>query len=248
MNLENHAIVVTGANGGMGISIVERLLEKGAMVTACDIQTDKLQELSHERLLVIKGNMLDEFQVEKIFQESNDTFGKIDGLVNSAGIAQQAAPIESVSLSEWRKLIDINTTMLFLTCREAAKYMKSNQKGSIVNIASISAVRPRPGLQSYIASKGAAESFSKALAIELAEHKVRVNTVHPGPCDTSMLGQFAAAGTDVDQAKETIFKQSVPMGELVTPKDIAASVSFLLTDEAMMVTGAVLHVDGGRGL
>ncbi|GGC76430.1 3-ketoacyl-ACP reductase [Thalassobacillus devorans] len=248
MNLENHAIVVTGANGGMGLSIVERLLEKGARVTACDIQTDKLEELDHDRLLVKGGNMLEEEQVEAIFREANDQFGKVDGLVNAAGIAQKATPIESVSLDEWRKLMDINTTMLFLTCREAAKYMKQNKHGSIVNIASISVVRPRPGLQSYIASKGAAESFSKALAIELAEHQVRVNTIHPGPCDTNMLGQFAADGTDVEQAKETVFKQSVPMGELLTPTDIAASVAFLLTDEAKMVTGAVLNVDGGRGL
>ncbi|WP_173917653.1 SDR family NAD(P)-dependent oxidoreductase [Halobacillus sp. Marseille-Q1614] len=248
MKLRDHSIVVTGANGGMGLSIVNMLLESGAKVTACDINTNNLKEIKTEHLLVKEGDLLDEGYIKQVFEDTQSKFGKVDGLVNAAGLAQKAAPIETVSLNEWKKLMDINATTLFLTCREAAQHMKQKQQGSIINIASISAVRPRPGLQSYIASKGAAESFSKALAIELAEHQIRVNTVHPGPCDTNMLGQFAADGTNIEQAKETVFKQSVPMGRLLTPTDITAAVSFLLTDDAKMVTGAVLNVDGGRGL
>lgn len=103
-------------------------------------------------------------------------------------------------------------------------------------------------MQAYIASKGAAESFSRALAIELAPFQIRVNTIHPGPADTQMLGQFAAAGANIEEAKQQIFVQSVPLGRLVTPQDIANSVRFLLSDEASAITGATLHVDGGRGL
>jgi 3-oxoacyl-[acyl-carrier protein] reductase len=248
MDFTNKTIVVTGAGGGMGLAVINELLENGANVVSCDINTDQLKEKGSNRLMVKEGNLLDETHVEQIFEETYRVFGGVDGLVNTAGIAQQATPIEDVSLKEWRKINDINTTLLFLTCREASKYMKQQGHGAIVNVASISAVRPRPGLQAYVASKGGAESFTRALAIELAEHNIRVNTVHPGPSDTNMLGQFAADGTDIEAAKETIFKQSVPLGKLLTPENIAHSIVFLLSDQAEMVTGATLNVDGGRGI
>lgn len=117
-----------------------------------------------------------------------------------------------------------------------------------MTIASISAVRPRPGLQAYIASKGAAESFTRGLAIELASHQIRVNTIHPGPANTQMLAQFTADGADTEQTKHDVFIQSVPLGRLVDPTDIAGAVNYLLSDAATMVTGTTLHVDGGRGL
>ncbi|WP_404455140.1 SDR family oxidoreductase [Virgibacillus necropolis] len=248
MRLQNKTIIVTGANGGMGLETVKILLQEGANVIACDIHTNQLVKLENSKLTIYNGNLLDEVHVQNIFTDTTEQHSKIDGLVNSAGIAQRATPIDDVSLDEWNKTMDINMTMLFLTCREAAKHMKKQQSGSIVNVASISAVRPRPGLQAYVASKGGAESFTRALAIELAEYNVRVNTVHPGPCDTNMLQQFTAKDADIEVAKEETFRKSVPLGKLLTPRDIAQSILFLLTDEANMITGTALNVDGGRGI
>src|SRR5699024_11028508 len=142
------------------------------------------------RFIAFQGDLTDEQTVKDIFQKTSERFGTIDGLANAAGIAQSATPIEEVGLDDWHRLMDINMTMIFLTCREAAVYMKEKEAGSIVNVGSVSVTRPRPGLQSYVASKGAVEAFSKALALELAPNRINVNVLHPGPADTEMLGQF----------------------------------------------------------
>src|SRR5699024_852217 len=187
-------------------------------------------------------------KVKDLFEIAVKKFGQIDGLINTARIAQSATPIEQVSLTDWHRLMDIIMSMIFLTCREVAIHMKKGKNVTIVNVGSVSTTRPRPGLQAYIASKGAVESFSKALALELAPDNIRVNTLHPGPCDTNMLGQFAGKDADIDEMKDTVFKQSIPLGTLLTPNDIAQSAKFLLSDESSMVTGGVFHVDGGRSV
>ena len=235
-------VIVTGAAGGMGQAIVKKLIADGYHVAGIDLAEDS--PYTHPNFYYEQGNALDEEQMKSFAGKAKS----IAGLVNALGIAQSAAPIEEVSMDFWNKVMDVNVKSLFVSTKAVAAKMKQARKGSIVNIASISAVRPRPGLQAYIASKGAAESFTRAMAIELAPYQVRVNTIHPGPADTKMLGQFAAEGTDVEQAKQQIFVQSVPLGRLITPEDIANSVSFLLSDGAGAITGTTLHVDGGRGL
>ncbi|WP_243291797.1 glucose 1-dehydrogenase [Bacillus sp. FJAT-47783] len=246
MRLRDKVFVVTGAKGGMGKETVKRFLEEGAYVAAVDLNIEGLE--SNERFYPIAADLTKEYDVAKVFSEANCKFGHIDGLVNIAGIAQPATPIEEVSLADWEKIMSVNATSLFLTCREAASYMKKQGEGVIVNVASISMVRPRPGLNAYIASKGAAVSFSQALAIELAEYGIRVNVVNPGPADTNMLGQFTSKDGDIKTTKETIFKKSVPLGRLIKPMDIANSLVYLCSKEAAIVTGSVLNVDGGRGI
>ncbi|GLB60239.1 SDR family NAD(P)-dependent oxidoreductase [Cytobacillus sp. NCCP-133] len=246
MRLKDEVFVVTGAKGGMGKETVKRFLEEGAYVAAVDLNVEGDEQT--DRLLPIAGDLTKEEDVARVFSEASEQFGKISGLVNIAGIAQSATPIEEVSLADWEKIMAVNATSLFLTCREAVPYLKKQGEGVIVNIASISMVRPRPGLNAYIASKGAAVSFSQALAIELAEYGIRVNVVNPGPADTGMLGQFAAKDTDIEAAKDTIFKKSVPLGRLIQPIDIANSLVYLCSKESAIVTGSVLNVDGGRGI
>ncbi|MGM9949454.1 MAG: SDR family NAD(P)-dependent oxidoreductase [Lysinibacillus sp.] len=235
-------VVVTGAAGGMGQAIVKTLIDAGFYVAGMDLAEQS--PFSHPHFHYEQGNALDEHHVKGFV----DKWEEIAGVVNSLGIAQPATPIEEVTLDFWNKVMDVNVKSLFIMTKAVAPKMKQVKKGAIINIASISAVRPRPGLQAYIASKGAAESFSRAMAIELAPFQIRVNTIHPGPADTQMLGQFAAQDADVEQAKQQIFVQSVPLGRLIAPEDIANSVRFLLSDEASAITGATLHVDGGRGL
>ena len=235
-------VIVTGAAGGMGQAIVRKLIADGYHVAGIDLAENS--PYTHPNFYYEQGNALDEEQMKSFAGKAES----IAGLVNALGIAQSAAPIEEVSMEFWNKVMDVNVKSLFVSTKAVAAKMKQARKGAIINIASISAVRPRPGLQAYIASKGAAESFTRAMAIELAPYQVRVNTIHPGPADTKMLGQFAAEGTDVEQAKQQIFVQSVPLGRLITPEDIANSVSFLLSEGASAITGTTLHVDGGRGL
>ncbi|WML31703.1 glucose 1-dehydrogenase [Neobacillus sp. OS1-32] len=246
MRLENEVFVVTGAQGGMGKETVKRFLEEGAIVVAVDLNVDGVEE--SDQLLPIAADLTKEEEVTNVFSTAVANFNRIDGLVNLAGIAQPATPIEEVSLADWEKIIRVNATAPFLTCRAAVPYMKKNGGGVIVNIASISMVRPRPGLNAYIASKGALVSFTQALAIELAEHGIRVNVVNPGPADTDMLGGFTAKEQDFEIIKESVFKKSVPMGRLIEPIDIANSLVYLCSKEASIVTGAVLNVDGGRGI
>lgn len=246
MRLHNEVFVITGAQGGMGKETVKRFLEEGAYVCAVDLNMEGVEKT--DRLLPIAADVTKEEDVAKVFSKVYETFGYINGLVNIAGIAQPATPIEEVTLEDWEKIMRVNTTALFLTCREVTPYLKKQKEGVIVNVASISMVRPRPGLNAYIASKGAAVSLSQALAIELAEYGIRVNVVNPGPADTNMLGQFTSKNADVETTKETIFKKSVPLGRLIQPIDIAHSLVYLCSKEAAIVTGAVLHVDGGRGI
>lgn len=246
MRLENEVFVITGAQGGMGKETVKRFLEEGAYVAAVDINVDGVEE--SDRLLPIAADLTKEEEVAKVFSAANEKFDRIEGLVNIAGIAQPVTPIEEVSLADWEKIMRVNATALFLTCRAAVPYMKKQGNGVIVNIASISMVRPRPGLNAYIASKGAAVSFSQALAIELAEYGIRVNVVNPGPADTNMLGQFTSRDADIEVMKESVFKKSVPLGRLINPNDIANSLVYLCSKEAAIVTGSVINVDGGRGI
>ena len=248
MAAEQQVIIVTGAGGGMGKAIIQEQLEKGHIVVGLDLSVASLTDLAQDALQCFEVNVLQEERVNDICKQVFEKYGRIDGLVNALGIAQAATPIEQVSMDEWNRLMDVNVKTLFITTKAVVSYMKERQKGSIVTIASISAVRPRPGLQAYIASKGAAESFARGVAIELAPFQIRVNTIHPGPADTQMLGQFAAQGADIEQTKQSVFVQSVPLGRLVNPSDIAGAVSYLLSNEASMVTGTTLHVDGGRGL
>ncbi|MDM5247557.1 MULTISPECIES: glucose 1-dehydrogenase [unclassified Lysinibacillus] len=248
MAVEQQVIIVTGAGGGMGKAIIQEQLAKGNVVVGLDLSVASLTDLAQDALQCFEVNVLQEERVNDICKQVIDKYGRIDGLVNALGIAQAATPIEQVTMDEWNRLMDVNVKSLFITTKAVVPYMKERQKGSIVTIASISAVRPRPGLQAYIASKGAAESFTRAMAIELAPFQIRVNTIHPGPADTQMLGQFAAQGADIEQTKQNVFVQSVPLGRLVNPSDIAGAVNYLLSDDASMVTGTTLHVDGGRGL
>ncbi|MBP1970047.1 3-oxoacyl-[acyl-carrier protein] reductase [Virgibacillus natechei] len=249
MSFSNKTIIVTGAGGGMGKATVELLLKENANVVGCDLHIDSLVAFEDQsQFLSFEGNLLNENNVKDIFEKTVQTFGQIDGLVNIAGVAQSATPIEEISLDEWHKIMDMNMTMTFLTCREAAIYMKKRQQGAIVNIGSVSTTRPRPGLQAYVGSKGAVESFTKALALELSPDHIKVNVLHPGPADTEMLGQFTKQGENVNDTKKAVFESSVPLGKLLQPTDIAQSIKFLLSDEANMITGSVLHVDGGRSI
>jgi 3-oxoacyl-[acyl-carrier protein] reductase len=251
MRLKDKVAIVTGAGGGIGLETVKHFLAEGAKVVATDLNIDNVDNETTndaQHLLTVKADMTKESQIEELVQQALSRFERIDILINVAGIAQAATPIEKVTTDTWDRIMSINTRSLFLSSRAVVPTMKEQGSGVIINIASISAVRPRPGLNAYVASKGAALAFTQALAIELAESKIRINAINPGPSDTNMLGQFAAQGVNVKEAKETIFRNSVPLGELIDPEDIANAAVYLSSDEAKRVTGAIFNIDGGRGI
>lgn len=252
MKLNDKIAIVTGASGGMGREIVEQFLANGCKVVATDLkisdQVKQLEQKYEDNLLTVEIDITIPEQVEQLVQKTMEHYNKIDALLNVAGIAQSATDIENVTLEEWNKIFAINTTALFLTSRYVVPHMKAQNSGSIINVASISAYRPRPGLNAYVASKGAAITFSKALALELAPANIRVNVINPGPADTTMLGKFSAAGDDEAAVKENTFRKSVPLGKLITPEDIASMALYLASDDAKMITGSVMNVDGGRGI
>ncbi|QZT34123.1 glucose 1-dehydrogenase [Caldalkalibacillus thermarum TA2.A1] len=252
MRLQGKTTIVTGAGGGMGLKIVEFFLREGAQVAALDLNTAPVKQAFNQadnsRLVVIEVDVTSESAVIQAVQEVVNRWGKVDALVHAAGIAQPATPVEEVTKAEWERIMAVNVTSAFLLSKAVIPYMKQQRQGVMVHIASIASQRPRPGLNAYIASKGALVALAQALAIELAPFNIRVNALNPGPTDTQMLGQFAADGTDSEQTKATVFKQSVPLGRLIKPEDIAHAAVYLCSDEAQMVTGAVFNVDGGRGL
>lgn len=248
MRVKDRHFIVTGASGGMGQAVISRLMEEGASVTAVDLRCRDMEDLKDRAFQFVEADLTKEEDVKRVVDSAAAYSERIDGIVNAAGMAQAAAPLEEVTTEFWDAIMNVNAKAAFLMCRAAVPYLKKQQGGVIVNVASIAVERVRPGLSAYIASKGAVTAFSKALAIELAPYSIRVNVIHPGPSDTGMLGEFVQPGENMDDTKREVFQQSVPLGKLIDPDDIAHAVVYLVSDEARMMTGGVFSIDGGRGL
>lgn len=246
MRVKDRHFIVTGASGGMGQAVISKLIDEGASVTAVDQVRGR--DAGDRAFQFVQADLTKEEDVQRVVDAAAAYSDRIDGVVNAAGMAQAAAPLEEVTTEFWDAIMNVNAKAAFLMCRAVVPYMKDQQGGAIVNIASIAVERARPGLSAYIASKGAVTAFSKALASELAPDGIRVNVIHPGPSDTGMLGEFVRSGGNMDDTKREVFQKSVPLGELIDPDDIAHAVVYLVSDEARMATGAVFSIDGGRGL
>jgi len=177
--------------------------------------------------------------------EVREAFGRIDVYFNNAGIAQAAKPLEDTSDEEWARIMDVNLTAVFTGARAVAPAMREDGGGAIVVTSSIAAARPRPGIASYVASKAGVNGLVRALALELAP-TIRVNAIAPVAVRTPMLKEFAFA--DSEQATIARVEQTIPLGRLTEPEDVAAAALYLASDEARCITGVVLNVDGGRDL
>jgi 3-oxoacyl-[acyl-carrier protein] reductase len=175
-----------------------------------------------------------------------ERFGSIDVLYSNAGVAEAVKPLEDISLDEWGRVVAVNLTAFFLCAQAVAPVMRRAGGGSIIVTASIAARRPRPGMAAYVASKSGAIGLAKALAIELAADRIRVNVINPGPARTPMLKEFGLA-SDEDEALRRL-SEALPLGVPIEGDDIAAAAVYLGSDEAAKVTGLVMNVDGGRDL
>ena len=238
-DLENKKIIVTGASGGIGNSIVEKLSESGANILASGTRVEKLDELKSKfkNIKILKFDISNSDKIEKFVENATNELGGLDCVVNNAGITQDNLAIR-MSLEEWKKVIDINLTSTFLISKFAIKKMLKNKKGKIINITSVVGHTGNLGQSNYTASKAGVVAMSKSLAIEYAKKNINVNCISPGFIKTAMTDKIE------DKFKETIISK-IPSARLGEPEDIANAVIFLASSGSNYINGETLHVNGG---
>jgi 3-oxoacyl-[acyl-carrier protein] reductase len=239
-NLEKKNIIVTGASGGIGSSIVEKLNEAGANILASGTKIEKLDELkkNFERIKILKFDISQNDKIEEFIENATSELGGgLDAIVNNAGITQDNLAIR-MSLDEWQKVININLTSTFLMCKFAIKKMLKNKSGKIVNITSVVGHTGNLGQANYTASKAGIVAMSKSLAVEYAKKNININCISPGFINTAMTDKID------DKFKEAIISK-IPSARLGKPDDIANAVLFLSSDLSSYINGETLHVNGG---
>ena len=238
-DLEKKNIIITGASGGIGNSIVKKFYEHGANILASGTKIEKLEELK-KRYDKIKILSFDISQIEKIEQfidNAANELGGLDCVINNAGITQDNLAIR-MNIEEWKKLNDINLTSTFLISKFAIKKMLKNKKGKIVNITSVVGHTGNLGQVNYTASKAGIVAMSKSLAIEYAKKNININCISPGFIKTKMTDKID------ERFKDSIISK-IPSARLGEPEDIANAVLFLSSVNSDYINGETLHVNGG---
>jgi 3-oxoacyl-[acyl-carrier protein] reductase len=244
MRLKGKVAIVTGGASGFGEGIVRRFAAEGAKVVIADLNDDAAQKIAREiDGLAVQTDVSKAADVKALAEAAVARFGDIDILVNNAGIGHKPQPLDTIEESAFDRIIAVNAKSVFLTAQAIVPRMKARKTGAILNIASTGGVSPRPNLTWYNASKGWMITATRAMAVELAPFGVRVNAINPVAGETPLLSTFMGQDTPEIRAK---FLASIPIGRFSTPQDIANTALFLCSDEASMITGVALEVDGGR--
>ena len=247
MRFNKRVAMVTGAAQGIGFGIAERFLEAGASVAAVDVQAGRIQDAAEQLglkgpVLAIGADVSVEEQVEAAVEETVKRFGRLDVLVNNAGIEVLGSASE-ISAERWDHQLDVNLRGAFLCSKYALEKMHG-RGGAIVNIASVHAFASYPGVVAYDASKAGMLGMTRAMALDHGKDGIRVNAICPGYINTPMLDAWLKIVPDPEEAMRGILKYH-PLGRIGTPRDIAEAVLFLASEAASFVTGATLVVDGG---
>ena len=239
MNLEKKKILITGATGGIGFSLVKKFSEMGSIVLATGTNQDKLNKLKNEfKNIHIKQFKLDEHsKIGEFIDSCYNEIGGLDVLINNAGITMDSLSIRLTD-ENWKKVIDINLTSTFLMCKNSIKKMLKNKYGRIVNITSIVGHTGNLGQANYAASKAGIVGFSKSLAIEYAKKNINVNCISPGFIKTEMTDK-------INEEFKKMLIAKIPSGDLGTGQDIANTAAFLASDMSRYITGETIHVNGG---
>ena len=239
MNLNNKKVIITGATGGIGYSLVKKFTELGSKVLATGTNEEKLKKLKEQfKTIEIKKFSLDNHKgIESFIDNSNNVLGGIDVLINNAGITLDNLSIR-LSEENWKKVLDINLTATFLLCKFTIKKMLKNKSGKIINITSIVGHTGNLGQANYAASKAGIVAFSKSLAIEYAKKKININCISPGFIKTDMTDKI-----DDEFKKKLISK--IPSGDLGTGEDVSNCAVFLASEMANYINGETIHVNGG---
>ena len=244
MRLNGKTAIVTGAASGFGAGIARRFAAEGARVMVADINAAAAQTVADEIGGISQPvDVADDASVGAMIAAGIAAWGRIDILVNNAGITHLPQPMEDVTEAEFDRVLAVNAKSVYLTARHLVPHMKAAGRGAILNIASTAGVSPRPRLNWYNASKGWMITATRAMAIELAPHGIRVNALNPVAGETPLLASFMGEETPEMRAK---FLSTIPLGRFSTPEDLAAAALFLCSDEAGLITGVGLEVDGGR--
>jgi len=242
-SLKNKNIIVTGASGGIGNSIVEKLHDNEVNILATGTRIEKLEELKEKfkNIKILKFDISQHDKIEEFINNATDTLGgSLDCLVNNAGVTKDNLTIR-MSLEEWTKVIDINLTSTFLMSKYSIKKMLKNKSGKIINITSVVGHMGNVGQANYTASKAGIVAMSKSLAIEYAKKNINVNCISPGFISTAMTDQID------EKFKEAILAK-IPSNRLGKPEDIANAVVFLASADSNYINGETIHVNGGMYL
>lgn len=246
MRLEGKAAIVTGGASGFGAGIVRKFIAEGAKVMVADINGAAAEAFAKELGDAAMGWQVDvskDDSVAAMAKAAIEAFGQVDILVNNAGVTHLPAAMEDVSEVDFDRVISVNVKSVYLTAKHLVPQMKARGKGAILNVASTGGVSPRPRLSWYNASKGWMITATRGMAIELAPAGVRVNAINPVAGETPLLKSFMGEDTPDIRAK---FLASIPIGRFSTPEDMGNAACFLCSDEASMITGVAMEVDGGR--
>lgn len=249
--VQDKVAIVTGGASGFGEGIVLRFAEEGACVVIADLNEDKAQALIEKlqgqygknRFLFVKTDVSKKEDVQNLVDTTVKQFTRVDIMVNNAGVSHRNQSMLEIDEVMAHLVWQVNVLGIWHSALALIPHFKQQGGGVIINNASSAALRPRPGLTLYNASKAAAVNLTKTMALELAPDHIRVNAVCPVASDTPMLATFM--GGDTPELREK-FIASVPLGRFSTPQDLAAAVLYLASDEAEFITGVALEVDGGR--
>jgi 3-oxoacyl-[acyl-carrier protein] reductase len=251
MRLQGKVAIITGGGSGFGEGIAKRFAEEGAKIVVNDIDdaggkrvTAEIEKAQGQgSALYVHADVAKDADVRAMVEACLARFGHLDIMVNNAGISHRNMPMLEVPEEIVDRILAINVKAIYLAARHVVPLFRRQGGGVIINTASTAGLRPRPGLTVYNASKGAAITMTKSMAVEFASDKIRVNALCPVAGETPLLSTFMGADTPENRAK---FKASIPLGRLSTPRDIANAALYLASDEAEFITGVALEVDGGR--
>ena len=244
--LEGKRAIVTGGASGFGAGIARRFAEEGARVIVADLNLEASRALAAElgdADLGVKVDVSSAADVAALAETATRLLGGVDIVVNNAGVGHTPQPLDELSDEAFDRIAAVNMRAIYLMSKAFVPAMKAQGSGAILNIASTGGVSPRPNLTWYNASKGWVITATRAMAVELAPFQVRVNALNPVAGDTPLLKTFMGADTPEVRAK---FLASIPIGRFSTPEDMGAAAAFLCSDDASMITGVALEVDGGR--
>lgn len=248
MSLKGKAALITGAGSGFGEGMAKRFAADGAFVAIIDRDKAGAERVAAEigaNAIAISADVSSEDDIKKAISATIEKFGDLDILINNAGIGHKPQPAENVEPDEFDRIVGVNIRGVYLATRAVIPHFKKKGEGVILNIASTGAGRPRPNLAWYNATKGWVVSVTKALAIELAPSNIRINALNPVAGETPLLTTFM--GEDTEEIRKK-FRDSIPLGRLLKPQDLAEAAAFLCSSNASMITGVALDVDGGRSI
>ena len=252
MRLKDKVAIVTGGGSGFGEAIAKRFAEEGAKLIVNDIDdaggTRVAREIESAQgqgsAIYVRADVSRNEDVAALIKSSLDRYGRLDIMVNNAGITHVNQPMLDVGEAEFDRIFAVNVKAIYLAAKHLVPVLrKQGAGGVIINTASTAGIRPRPGLVWYNGSKGAVITLTKGMAAELGADQIRVNALCPVAGDTPLLPSFLGGNTEVHRQK---FIATVPLGRLSMPKDVANAALYLASDEAEFITGVALEVDGGR--